>query len=268
VKTLLTNGTIHPYAASAMAYDDGVITWIGNDPPLDADEIVDLDGKVVTPAFVDSHVHSGMTGFQLLGIDLSGKETLTACLDAVADHAARHDGVVIGYGWDETAWPERRVPTGDDLERAAPGRLVYIARVDGHSAIVSPALASRVDGLAGLAGSTGNGRVERIAHHAVRDAVASLTPATQRRAAIEAALRSAASYGIGAVHELGAPHICPADDMLVVKEVGAAIGMHVTTYWGELGAFSKARELGVAGLAGDLVADGAVGSRTAALTEP
>lgn len=267
MKTVLTNGTVYP-GASAIAFEDGRVIWVGDHPPDGADEVIDLDGRLVTPAFVDAHAHSGMTGFQLLGVDLAGITTLAACLDAVRDHASTHDGVVIGYGWDETGWPEGRVPHGRDLERAAPGRLVYIARVDGHSAIVSPALAARVDGLAGQPGWSADGRVERAAHHAVRDAVAALTPPTQRRAAIEAALRSAASYGIGALHELGAPHICPADDMLTVRDVAASVGLHVTTYWGELGAFHTARELGVAGLAGDLVADGAVGSRTAAMSEP
>jgi predicted amidohydrolase YtcJ len=272
VKTLLTNGSVYP-GATAIAFEDGVVRWIGDGSGSasyadGADEVIDLEGRLVTPAFVDAHVHSAMTGFTLLGADLAGLESLAACLDTIRDHVTGPDGVVLGFGWDETHWPEGRVPSGADLERVAPGRLVYIARVDGHSAIVSPALAERVDGLAGQPGWSADGRVERAAHHAVRDAVAELIPAAQRRAALEAALRTAARSGIGAIHELGAPHICPADDMVAVKEVAASVGLHVTTYWGELGAYDTARSLGVAGLAGDLVADGAVGSRTAAMSAP
>jgi predicted amidohydrolase YtcJ len=275
-RTLLTNGSVYSPAdphATAIAFDDGVVTWIGDDTGATsyadgADEVIDLDGRLVTPAFVDAHVHAGMTGFQLLGVDLGTPSTLAAALDAVRAHAAKHDGVILGFGWDETRWPEHRMPTGAELENAAPGRLVYLSRVDGHSAVISPALAAKVPDLAEQAGWTEDGRVERTAHHVVRDTIAAMLPAHQRRAAIEAALHQAARLGIGSVHELGAPHICPADDMLVIKELAADHGLHVVTYWGELGAFDKARELGVAGLAGDLVADGAVGSRTAAMTSP
>ena len=276
MRTLLKNGSVYSPAdphATAIAFDDGVVTWLGDDTGAasyanGADEVIDLDGRLVTPAFVDAHVHAGMTGFKLLGIDLGATATLAAALEAVSRDAAKHDGIVRGFGWDETRWPEHRIPTGAELERAAPGRLVYLSRVDGHSAVISPALAARVPDLAAQPGWTADGRVERAAHHVVRDAIAAMTPAHQRRAALEAALHSAARLGIGSIHELGAPHICPADDLLVVKELAAELGIQVATYWGELGAFDTARELGVAGLAGDLVADGAVGSRTAALSTP
>ncbi|MFC0625543.1 amidohydrolase [Kribbella deserti] len=276
MRTLLMNGSVYSPAdphATAIAFDDGVVTWIGDDTGAasyanGADEVIDLQGRLVTPAFVDSHVHSGMTGFKLLGIDLGAPATLADALDAVRDHAAKHDGLVLGFGWDETRWPEHRVPTGAELENAAPGRLIYLSRVDGHSAVISPALAAKVPDLAAQPGWTEDGRAERTAHHVVRDAIAKMIPDHQRRAALQASLEAAARLGIGSIHELGAPHICPADDMLVIKELADAMGLHVVTYWGELGAFDKARELGVAGLAGDLVADGAVGSRTAAMSAP
>jgi hypothetical protein len=110
--------------------------------------------------------------------------------------------------------------------------------------------------------------MERDAHHAVRDALAELLPMSQRRDAADAAVAAMARQGIGSFHEMAAPHIGPANELPEVRAAAEAAGLHAVTYWGEAGAFDKAAELGVHGLAGDLVADGALGSRTAALRTP
>src|SRR5215218_6925978 len=86
VRTLLTNGSVYSPAdphATAIAFDDGVVTWLGDDTGASsyaggADEVIDLGGRLVTPAFVDAHVHTAMTGFKLLGVDLGPAPTLAA----------------------------------------------------------------------------------------------------------------------------------------------------------------------------------------------
>ncbi|CAN5177982.1 amidohydrolase [soil metagenome] len=248
--------------------DDQAAGWIGTGSA--APDVVDLDGALVTPAFVDSHVHTVRTGFALTGLDLTGLASLTAVLDALASFARAHpdDGVVVGQGWDETGWPESRPPTGAELERAAPGRRVYATRVDSHSAVISPSMASLVPGLANLAGWTDDGRVERDAHHAVRNTLETLISDHDRLEAARAACRAMAAQGIVGFHENAAPHIGPEAEIELVRQAAVEIGLHATVYWGELMAIDTARRLGVAGLAGDLVADGAFGSRTAALSAP
>jgi len=264
--------------ATAVGVEDGRIAFIGTDDQASgwigtgsgAPEVVELDGWLIAPAFVDSHVHTVRTGFSLTGLDLTGRPTLTACLDAVADFAADHpdDGVVVGQGWDETAWPESRPPTGAELERAAPGRRVYATRVDSHSAVISPALASLVPGLPGMSGWRDDGRVERDAHHAVRNTLETLISDHDRLEAARAACRAMAAQGIVSFHENAAPHIRPESEIELVRQAAVETGLHAVVYWGELLAVETAARLSVAGLAGDLVADGAFGSRTAALTLP
>src|SRR4051794_41857268 len=82
-----------------------------------------------------------MTGLGLTGLDLAGTPSLAVALDRLeaASRQAR-GGVVLGVGWDETRWPERRPPTAAELDRASYGGVVYLMRVDGHSAIASSAL--------------------------------------------------------------------------------------------------------------------------------
>ena len=134
--------------------------------------------------------------------------------------------------------------------------------------MVSPALAALVPGLEPLDGWTPDGRVERDAHHAVRAVLEGLIGPDERLDAARAACRAIAAQGIVAFHENAAPHIGPEHEIELVRQAAAEAGLRATVYWGELMAVETARRLGVAGLAGDLVADGAFGSRTAALSAP
>ncbi|HEY0691872.1 MAG TPA: amidohydrolase family protein, partial [Kribbella sp.] len=89
MRTLLKNGSVYSPAdphATAIAFDDGVVTWLGDDTGAasyanGADEVVDLRGRLVTPAFVDAHVHAAQTGALLTGLDLTGSANLTECLN-------------------------------------------------------------------------------------------------------------------------------------------------------------------------------------------
>jgi len=116
-----------------------------------------------------------------------------------------------------------------------------------------------------------SGWLTQDAHHRSRARMEGLFSDAERRAAARSTLVSAAEQGIAAVHELGGPHLGPDEDLVRIREEAAAVGVDVVTYWGELAGESSiatARRVGAAGLAGDLCVDGAIGSRTAAMTEP
>jgi predicted amidohydrolase YtcJ len=98
-------------------------------------------------------------------------------------------------------------------------------------------------------------------------ALGSLT-ARQRMAAQRTALRRSASMGIAAVHECGGPGTSSEDDFSSVLALSGDGLPQVFGYWGELGGAARAKELGAVGAAGDLYADGALGSRTASLRSP
>jgi predicted amidohydrolase YtcJ len=96
-----------------------------------------------------------------------------------------------------------------------------------------------------------------------------MVSAVSRRVAQETALRRAAGFGIAAVHECGGPAVSGEEDFCQLLKLAAEGGVpEVYGYWGEVGAVTKARELGATGAGGDLFVDGAFGSRTAWLREP
>ncbi|MGH2603026.1 MAG: amidohydrolase family protein, partial [Dehalococcoidia bacterium] len=253
--------------ATAMLVSDGLVEWLG--PVAEApssERRVDLGDALVTPAFVDAHVHSTDTGLARLGLDVSKVRSKQELLEAVAAFAQTGEGVVLGHGFDESTWGnEQTPPSSAELDRAAGGRSVYLSQASIHSALVSSDL------LALAAGSPGydpSGWVRQGAHHVVREAAFGRITPTQRAAAQQSALEGAAALGIAAVHECGGPGTSSEDDFTGLLKRSGSDGLpEVYGYWGELMGAAKARDLGAVGAGGDLYADGALGSRTAHVRE-
>ncbi|ARQ71783.1 amidohydrolase [Streptomyces marincola] len=280
---LLRRGEIHTPAdpfATAMAVTGDRVAWVGAESAADAlapaaDEVVDLDGALVTPAFTDAHVHTTATGLALTGLDLSPARSAGEALALVRAHTAGRPGggALVGHGWDSSLWPEDRPPARAELDAAAGGRPLYLSRVDAHSALATTALLDLVPGVTALPGYHPTGPLTSDAHHAVRAAAdAALAPA-ERRAAQRAALGRAASLGIAAVHECAGPEISSEADFAALLGLAAAgEGPLVFGYWAGLVTSAKeaaeVRELGAAGAAGDLFVDGSLGSHTAHLHHP
>ncbi|WP_206506871.1 amidohydrolase [Streptomyces chrestomyceticus] len=280
---LLRGGEVHSPAdpfATAMVVEGDSIAWVGEEGAADSfadgvDEVVHLDGALVTPAFTDAHVHTTATGLALTGLDLSGARTLPDALARVRDYAAARpaDRILLGHGWDATAWPEGRPPSRAELDAAAGGRPLYLTRVDVHSAVVTTALLDLVPGIRDRSGFHAEQPLTGDAHHAVRAAAyATVTPA-QRDAAQAAALAHAASRGIGTLHECAGPEISSEDDLTaLLARAAREAGPRVVGYWAETVTSAKdadrVRALGAIGAAGDLFADGSLGSHTAHLHAP
>ncbi len=277
--TLLTGGHIysptHP-DATAMAIRGDVVAWLGSDQVGRAQfpdaHVVDLAGAFVAPAFVDSHVHLTATGLTLIGLDLRGAVSKAHCLKLIAEHAAASpDGIVWGHGWDESEWTEPTAPTTAELDAAVGARPAYLTRIDVHSALASSTLRGAVPDLATAAGFDAQAPLSADAHHLVRARARTHLTTGQRAEARVAALDAFAAAGVVAVHECAGPEIGGLSDWLEVR--ATAHGVEVAGYWGEaVTSAEHARALiaatGARGLAGDLFVDGALGSRTAWLSEP
>ncbi|MFC0531918.1 amidohydrolase [Phytohabitans kaempferiae] len=268
--TLYRNGTVYSPAdptATALLVRDGAVAWLGPEADAPAAGVtVDLDGALVTPAFVDAHVHATDTGLALSGLDLSAARSAAQVLDAVAAHAGSlpGDAVVLGHGWDETTWDDQAKPEAAALERAAGGRRAYLSQASIHSALCTPSLLAAARGTVGFDES---GWVRREAHHVVRELALGSVPAVQRARAQRVTLRRAAALGIAAVHECGGPGTSSEADFTGLLALSGQGLPEVYGYWGELLGAAKAKELGAQGAGGDLYADGALGSQTAHLSE-
>ena len=268
--------------ATAMLVEGSTIAWVGPEEAAGAwtredDEVVDLHGALVAPAFVDAHVHLTATGLGAGGLDLSRARSARDVLDLVASRAGT--GLVTGSGWDESTFTDPTLPTAAELERAAGGP-VHLSRTDGHSALVSTSFAA----LAGL--PPGQGLVTEQEHHRALHARWAALEAPAAEAARRAALRSAAAHGIGTVHEMSGDALAPLGDLAALTAL-AGVGTDAERHAGrealpdvvgylatavrtpeqarEVLAAAAGAGMALAGLGGDLTLDGALGSRTAAL---
>lgn len=278
-RVLYRNGSVYspedPFA-SALLTEGPVIAWIGGEGAADAfadevDEVVDLGGTLLAPAFVDAHVHVTAAGLGDVSLDLRHTRSRFELLDAVrrATEQRRGHGLILGHGWDETTWDDPQAPNREEIDRAAYGGPVLLERIDVHSSVASSAVLAAFPELVGLEGFSEDGRLRGTAHHTLRAALHADLPEDTRLAAQRATRRRAAAGGIAMLHEMGGEGLADARDALALDQLcKTEPGPAVLRYWSQFGDPEQIETYGAHGLGGDLFVDGTMGSATALLTEP
>ena len=222
---IVTNARIYTVdegrpVAEAMAIRGGRIDFIGSVRGAlahrgSATRVLDLAGRTVIPGMVDAHAHLRGLGEALRTVDLTGTRSYDEVIARVAARAKElpAGSWVLGRGWDQNDWADTRFPTHEALSRAVPGHPVFLERVDGHAAIAN-ARAMQAANLSATATDPAGGRIERMAGGApsgvfVDDAmglVAQAIPALTRaevRALTIAAIREANRWGLTGIHDAG-----------------------------------------------------------------
>ncbi|MFW2342040.1 amidohydrolase family protein, partial [Brevundimonas sp.] len=146
---LIRGGPIHTGVVAAPSAEvvlvrDGRIVFVGAEaglPDHAGVPVIDLDGAALFPGFTDGHAHLDGIGTREMELNLEGSASVDeAMVRLEAWAAANPEGPILGRGWIETRWPEARFLTAADLDAAAPGRLVFLWRADGHAVVVSSAV--------------------------------------------------------------------------------------------------------------------------------
>lgn len=168
---ILTNARVYTMASGtprveALAVAEGRIVYAGDGPGAlrrrgPATRIVDLGGRMVLPAFQDSHIHLVTGGVELGLCDLNGLRTKAEVLARIGAYAAAHPDAawITGGGWDLPLFPQAN-PSKEDLDAVVPDRPAVLGSADGHSAWAN----SRALALAGITAATpdpAGGRIER-----------------------------------------------------------------------------------------------------------
>lgn len=100
---------------------------------------IDAKGRTIVPGLIDSHVHMAALGASLTSLDLRGvgSEQEAANKTAEAARKQKPGDWVSGRAWDQNLWPAKQFPTLASLDAAAPNNPVFLSRVDGHAAWVN-----------------------------------------------------------------------------------------------------------------------------------
>jgi hypothetical protein len=125
-------------------------------------ESIDAGGGLVTPGFIDAHVHPIFGGLKLLNCSLQDAANLSEAIEVVSSYAARHPDRewIWGGGW-AMPWFEHGLPSATALDRVVSDRPVFLYNRDGHAAWLN----SKALELAGITAGTPDpfdGRIERL----------------------------------------------------------------------------------------------------------
>ncbi len=122
---------------------------------------IDAQGRTVMPGFIDAHGHVIELGEHALQLDLVGTSSLADLQQRLRDYAAAHPDAkwILGAGWNQELWPDKKFPTAADLDRVVSDRPVVLARVDGH-ALVANSAAMKAAGVTAQTAAPSGGRIE------------------------------------------------------------------------------------------------------------
>jgi predicted amidohydrolase YtcJ len=261
----------HPPDGEWLLIDDRHIHRIGVGEPPAADRVVDLPGATIVPGLIDSHVHLTSTGISVADGDVRAARSAADLLAAVATRSsAAPDEVLALQGFDESTWPDPTLPSIADLDATV--QPLVIRRTDGHMALVNQAAltasgAHDEEGVVRDAEGLPTGEVRWDANRIVGAWVA----ATRSEHRIEElqliGAGLAAMRGVTGIHEMALPEEFGMRDVEVLLRHRRRLPVDVDVVLGSMDV-PAAIGLGLTAIGGDLPADGSIGARTAALTEP
>ncbi|MGD2043556.1 MAG: amidohydrolase [Acidimicrobiia bacterium] len=124
--------------------------------------VIELDGALATPGFIDAHVHPATTGLDKLRCHFDGVEDGEGALARVAEYAAANPELtwIVGAGWPQS-WFPRGCPPKEALDAVVPDRPVLVDNTDGHGAWANTR-ALQIAGIDHLTPDPPDGRIERL----------------------------------------------------------------------------------------------------------
>ncbi|MDC0643340.1 amidohydrolase [Flavobacteriaceae bacterium] len=127
--------------ASTLVVKDGKFIAVGNEDLLEkysAAAKLDLKGIPVYPGLIDAHCHFYQLGLAQEHVDLRGAKSVEEVIARLKAFTSTSEAkVLMGRGWDQNLWELKEFPSKEILDKAFPDKLVVLERIDGHAAYVN-----------------------------------------------------------------------------------------------------------------------------------
>ena len=270
------------YQDGAVAVRDGRIVRVGDSYEVGflegtTTEVLDCGGRVLLPGFVDAHTHVEVAGRRLVHADLGGADSRADAVARLKAEAERSEGWIQGYGYDESEWGDTEYLRRDELDEVAVSRPVVAFREDLHTASVNTVALDLLDLTPDhpnvqTADGDPTGVLTESAVDTVSEAIAPDVATTRER--VRAARDHAHALGVTAVHDM----VRGGHAARVYRELDRAGELDLRVrinYWTDH--LDAASEAGLVSNAGSefvrtgaikTFTDGAIGARTAKVSEP
>ena len=248
--------------------------------------VVDGGSRVLLPGLTDAHAHLYSQGFLAVSLDLAGTPSLDESLEKIAAYAAEYPRRpwLVGRGWNQVLWPEREFPTAADIDRVVAERPVWMSRIDGHAGWAN----SKALEVAGIDDDTPDpiggrivrderGRATGVLIDNAMDLLEASIPAPTKdeiRATYRSAVAELVSLGLTGMHDAGIS--LEEAEVLMSMAHDGELDMRVYAMLSDAGRNLDAFDETIVAYGDDrldirsvkLYADGALGSRGAAMLEP
>ncbi|HYR06463.1 MAG TPA: amidohydrolase [Longimicrobium sp.] len=264
---------------AAVGSEAEIRRWIGPET-----QVVDAAGGLVTPGFIDTHVHFVDGGFRLASVQLRDARTPREFAERIRDFARTVPAGtwITGGDWDHSLWGGE-LPRREWIDSISPDHPVFVSRLDGHMALANSA-ALAAAGVTRATPEVEGGEIVRGANGepagVLKDNAMSLVwrvvpdpPAELQDRALAAAMHYVASHGVTSVHAMGGW-----GDLAVYRRAHAAGTLRTRVYAAvPLESWERLRDSVAAGGRGDAwlrigglkgYVDGSLGSHTAAFHQP
>ncbi|TDJ72276.1 MAG: amidohydrolase [Proteobacteria bacterium] len=269
--------------------DDGKVIATGNADLLEKYENarrINGAGRTLLPGLIDAHAHVSSLGLLKSNLNLAGIPSVAAAVAEISRYAKvkPHARWILGRGWNQVIWPLQEFPTASHIDAVVSDRPVWLRRIDGHAGWAnSTALAQAgidddtTDPIGGKIIRDDNGHATGVLVDKAMGLMTAQLPEPDKnelRAAIHSAVDALLAEGMTGVHDAGIDlmtaevYLSMADDKELDMRIYAmlsgagsvldAVGKPIRAYGGD--------RLEIAAV--KLYADGALGSRGAAMLEP
>lgn len=272
--------------AQAFAITDGRFVAVGTEKEILAtyrsENSLDADGKTIVPGLIDGHCHFYQLGATMQIVDLVGTKSYKEVLERVVEfQKEKKTDFILGRGWDQNDWEDKEYPTRDELDRLFPKTPVALRRIDGHALLVNKAALdlAEIDKDTEVEGGEimmKNGNVTGVLIDRAMDRVSAVFPAVDRASSIRSLLEAEQkcfSLGLTTVSDAGLSRgiIELIDSLQKARILKMRVYAMVSatpenlSHYLNAGTY-KTDRLNVRSF--KVYADGALGSRGAALKEP
>ena len=205
--------------ADAVAITGDRITAVGSSAEINklarpVTRVIDAQGRMLVPGFIDSHVHFVEGGFGLTSVQLRDAKTRDEFIRRIGEHARKLPAAawMLEGNWDHQNWGGE-LPRRDWIDSVTPNTPVFIQRLDGHMSLANTA-ALRAAGVTRETKDVAGGEIVRDASGEptgiLKDNAAGLVGHAvpdprpeQEDAALDAAMRHVAEQGVTSVHNMG-----------------------------------------------------------------